>query len=214
MYTRFCVTYDALIYRIDRSIVNFPVSRDRFRTIYLSIYLPSLFFTSFVYGARCEHNALFNGLTEDQRSPRLATRSYGIIIRSFIIPRFISETLFNTFGCISVEGWKIAGNWRIIQRRGGSGTMDAVVRCLQRNCCGRGEGRGEEKRPRFAGKFSRETRLCKLAPRVNSRVSLYNNRPPQRDGCYMSSINVLRALCAHLVCFASSCANTKLGQHR
>lgn len=69
---------------------------------------------------------------------------------------------------------------------------------------------------KFAGKFSRETRLCKLAPRVNSRVSLYNNRPFAGDGCYTSSINAACIVRASRMLRFELChsANTKLGQHR
>lgn len=87
-------------------------------------------------------------------------RSYGIIIRSYSLFHglYPKRVAFNTHACSAKA--KIAGV-PIIQRLGGQQQWTPYVRCLQRSCSREGG-----KRQIFRG----ETRLCKLAPRVNSRV--------------------------------------------
>lgn len=81
--------------------------------------------------------------------------------------------------------------------------MDAVVRCLQRSCCGR--GRGKNSRENFRGKLG-----CANSRHAWIRVSLCTTTVPSRGTVVIRHQSTRRALCAHLVCFASSCATAQI----
>lgn len=110
------------------------------------------FFPFFSFLRRTQRRrTLFNGLTEPLRSKNLppslsVPRSYGIIIRLFIIPRFISETRCLIHACSA----EIAGV-PIIQRFRGQQQWTPYVRCLQRSCCSRGKKKKDVFRKFFEG---------------------------------------------------------------
>lgn len=169
------------------------------------------FFPFFSFLRRTQRRrTLFNGLTEPLRSKNLppslsVPRSYGIIIRLFIIPRFISETRCLIHACSA----EIAGV-PIIQRFRGQQQWTPYVRCLQRSCCSRGKKKKDVFRKFFEGGNSVvQTR----ATREFALVSLYLYLSLYRPFLGRHVINQPVALCTsareetHRVCFASSCAH-------